>query len=89
MSEQKPARAVATRSRAGTAKTTRDTTGTAAARPARKTAAKAGSRHGIDLQALIRQRAYELWERDGRPEGRDHTHWQQAECEIGATRAIG
>ena len=41
---------------------------------------------GVDLQARIQQRAYELWERDGRPEGRDHAHWQQAEREIGARR---
>jgi hypothetical protein len=27
----------------------------------------------------IAQRAYELWERDGRPEGKAFDHWQQAE----------
>ena len=32
----------------------------------------------------IERRAYELWERDGRPEGRDKEHWQQAEQEIAA-----
>lgn len=40
-----------------------------------------------DPQALIRQRAYELWERDGRPEGRDQHHWTEAEQEIAAQRA--
>jgi len=90
MSDQKPARAVATRTRAGTTKTTRDATATAAAKPAaRKSAWQASAPQGIDLQARIRQRAYELWECDGRPEGRDHAHWQQAEREVGATRTIG
>ena len=32
----------------------------------------------------IRQRAYELWEREGRPEGREHAHWAEAAREIGA-----
>jgi hypothetical protein len=27
----------------------------------------------------IRQRAYGIWEREGRPEGRDRDHWQEAE----------
>ncbi|MCW2235728.1 DUF2934 domain-containing protein [Azospirillum canadense] len=30
----------------------------------------------------IRERAYALWERDGRPEGRHIDHWQQATREI-------
>jgi hypothetical protein len=38
-----------------------------------------------ELYERIQRRAYELWEREGRPEGRDHAHWQQAELEI--TRA--
>lgn len=31
----------------------------------------------------IRQRAYEIWEQEGRPEGRHAEHWEQAcrECE--------
>jgi hypothetical protein len=29
----------------------------------------------------IRQRAYELWEQEGRPEGRDRHHWEQASGE--------
>ncbi len=36
----------------------------------------------------IAQRAYELWERDGRPQGRDQEYWFHAEREmIGATTA--
>jgi hypothetical protein len=38
-----------------------------------------------DMRERIRRRAYELWEHEGRPEGRAHAHWYQAEMEI--TRA--
>ena len=30
----------------------------------------------------IRERAYRIWEREGRPEGRSLEHWLQAEVEI-------
>lgn len=30
----------------------------------------------------IQQRAYEIWEREGRPSGREVEHWQEAEDEI-------
>lgn len=30
----------------------------------------------------IAERAYHLWERDGRPQGRDQTHWYDAEREL-------
>jgi Protein of unknown function (DUF2934) len=32
----------------------------------------------------IRELAYHLWEADGRPEGRDQHHWEQAEIQIAA-----
>ena len=32
----------------------------------------------------IRQRAYALWEQEGRPEGRDRHHWEQASGEMQA-----
>ena len=32
----------------------------------------------------IRQRAYELWEQEDKPEGREGKHWEQACREIGA-----
>jgi len=40
----------------------------------------------------ISRRAYEIWEQEGRPEGRDLQHWLQAEQELstqspGGTRA--
>ena len=30
----------------------------------------------------IRKRAFELWEQEGMPEGRQEEHWQQAEREL-------
>ena len=44
-----------------------------------------GSGHptGVELQARIRQRAYELWESDGRPRGVTTPTGMQAEREIG------
>lgn len=30
----------------------------------------------------IRRRAYELWEREGRPEGRQNAHWEQARRDV-------
>ena len=34
-------------------------------------------------QERVRRRAYEIWEREGRPEGRAGAHWQEAEREVG------
>ena len=43
------------------------------------------------LQTAIRERARELWEADGRPEGRALDHWLRAEREVraDAETAIG
>ncbi|GGD90623.1 hypothetical protein GCM10011390_06720 [Aureimonas endophytica] len=38
----------------------------------------------IDIDALIRDRAYEIWEKAGRPQGREHEHWARARVEIEA-----
>ena len=35
-----------------------------------------------DLTPQILQRAYEIWESEGRPHGRDRAHWFMAEAEI-------
>jgi hypothetical protein len=35
----------------------------------------------------IRRRAYEIWEREGRPEGRESEHWRLAAEEISAAHA--
>ena len=34
----------------------------------------------------IQKLAYQLWERDGRPTGRDHDHWREAEEKL--SRAV-
>jgi hypothetical protein len=31
---------------------------------------------------LVRQRAFQIWETEGRPEGRDVEHWLRAEAEV-------
>jgi hypothetical protein len=35
-----------------------------------------------ETEQLIRERAYMLWENDGRPEGRAEEYWRRAEEEI-------
>jgi hypothetical protein len=35
-----------------------------------------------DRQERIRQRAYAIWENEGRPEGSHRQHWDQASAEI-------
>ena len=30
------------------------------------------------LEQRIRKRAHEIWEQEGRPEGREHDHWEKA-----------
>ncbi len=57
----------------------------ASARPAPRRLA--GGRPMDDLERRIQQRAYELWESEGHPQGREQDHWQQAEREI-ARRGI-
>jgi hypothetical protein len=51
-----------------------------------------------DLEQRIRERAYEIWENEGYPEGRGDDHWQQAcaeyrdaqaEAQAGSGSAIG
>ena len=36
----------------------------------------------MNREERIRQRAHEIWEREGRPEGREQQHWYQALEEI-------
>jgi hypothetical protein len=33
-------------------------------------------------QAIIRERAFAIWEEEGRPEGKSVAHWLRAEAEI-------
>lgn len=34
-----------------------------------------------DREQWVQQRAYAIWEAEGRPDGRDREHWEQAERE--------
>jgi hypothetical protein len=36
-------------------------------------------------EALIRQRAHEIWEAEGRPDGREKDHWNRAQQELQPT----
>lgn len=42
-----------------------------------------------DRDKRIQMRAYEIWEREGRPEGRERSHWEQARSEIDAEGGAG
>lgn len=37
---------------------------------------------GQDRAERVRRRAHNIWERDGRPDGRHDEHWAQAEAEV-------
>jgi hypothetical protein len=41
-----------------------------------------------DIEALIRERAYLIWEKSGKPFGRDTDHWFQAAEEIAVESAL-
>lgn len=43
---------------------------------------------GISDEA-IKERAYHIWVREGRPHGRDFEHWVQAQVELEAEQAKG
>jgi hypothetical protein len=64
----------------GVKKVTTPVIGSVALRPA------APKRRKDDLQERIRRRAYELWENEGRPQGREQAHWLQAEREVARAR---
>ena len=42
----------------------------------------------IDILQRIRERSYQIWEQEGRPEGRHLDHWLQAEQELVAENAL-
>lgn len=37
----------------------------------------------------IQERGYYIWEREGRPDGRDLEHWLRAEAEVAEEEAAG
>jgi Protein of unknown function (DUF2934) len=40
-------------------------------------------------QAVIRERAFAIWEEEGRPEGKSVAHWLRAEAEIKPNKISG
>jgi len=36
----------------------------------------------------IRERAYQIWEDEGHPDGREHEHWQQAQRELDSQGSV-
>jgi hypothetical protein len=48
-------------------------------------------RHGMTMDTdrleRVRQRAYELWEQEGRPDGKAEEHWRRADAEIAREEA--
>jgi hypothetical protein len=41
-----------------------------------------------DIPLRIRERAYQIWEQEGRPEGRHLDHWLEAEHQLVAENAL-
>ena len=41
-----------------------------------------------EREQAIRERAYAIWEQDGRPVGRSLAPWSQAEVEIGTDQVV-
>ena len=35
-----------------------------------------------DLDTRVKARAHQIWESEGRPDGRESSHWEQAQWEI-------
>jgi hypothetical protein len=47
-----------------------------------------GNAMNIELEERVRHLAYEIWELEGRPEGRAHEHWERALREVDSVAAI-
>ncbi len=83
MLDRRTARSAAAKPKAAAAaapKAKAAATKTAAGKPA------AAQRRIDEMHDYIQRRAYQLWENEGRPAGRDQAHWLQAESEIARTR---
>lgn len=39
-----------------------------------------------EFERRVRERAYYIWIEEGRPEGSDREHWEQAEAEFGVSK---
>ncbi len=42
----------------------------------------------MSREQVVRDTAYAIWEAEGKPEGRDLMHWQQAEARVAASAAV-
>jgi Protein of unknown function (DUF2934) len=62
-------------------KTATSTAATQLTEPEVVAAISSGDGHNANEQA-VRERAYSIWEEEGRPEGRHLDHWLRAEAEI-------
>jgi hypothetical protein len=62
-------------------------TSTAATRQTEKTvvAAICSGEERSEREQAIRERAYAIWEEEGRPDGRDLDHWLRAEAKISSS----
>jgi hypothetical protein len=91
MLPQDETKSATARTKAASERGARGTTGTAATKSSGRAAPRksGAAQPSDDLQQRIQQRAYELWENEGRPQGREHAHWQQAEREIAGRSAGG
>ena len=61
----------------------------AVTKPGSRTAAvkPAAAKRRENIHERIQRRAYELWESEGRPAGREHANWLQAESEVARARS--
>ena len=50
--------------------------------------ALAGERMTVEEEQQIRERAYSIWEQEGRPHGREMDHRLRAEAEVAAARSV-
>lgn len=39
----------------------------------------------MSREQIVRDTAYAIWEAEGKPQGRDREHWQQAEAHVAAS----
>jgi hypothetical protein len=46
------------------------------------------ARKAVVTDETIRVHAYHLWEREGRPHGRDQEYWHRAATELGSLRTV-
>jgi len=86
MRENQPTKSVKAKPQPGKAKPSNGKVSGARSPSATRKPASSAPRQD-DLQRRIEQRAYELWESEGRPHGREHAHWQQAQNEIAKARS--